>query len=34
MALKNGFSGSSYYTETFKAVKGISPSKFRQQFAR
>ena len=34
IALKNGFSGSSYYTETFKAVKGISPSKFRHQFAR
>ena len=30
IALKHGFSGSSYYAETFKSVKGITPSAFRR----
>lgn len=30
IALKHGFSGSSYYAETFKRVKGITPSAFRR----
>lgn len=30
IALKHGFSGSSYYAETFKNVRGITPSAFRR----
>lgn len=30
VALKHGFSGSSYYAETFKKAKGVTPSHFRR----
>ena len=30
IALKHGFSSSSYYAETFKKVKGVTPSAFRR----